>query len=100
MGFLTDVVKRVRRELDEHPLPEGTLLLRTQAAPPPVDLEAALRRPGIGVVAEVKRASPSAGAITETDPGRQAERYEEGGARAISVISPTFSRAVRLGMRL
>jgi indole-3-glycerol phosphate synthase len=87
MGFLTDVVKRVRRELDVHPLPEGTLLLRTQAAPPPVDLEATLRRPGIGVVAEVKRASPSAGAIAETDPGRQAERYEEGGARAISVLT-------------
>jgi indole-3-glycerol phosphate synthase len=87
MGFLTDVVQRVRRELDEHPLPEGTLLLRTQAAPPPLDLEAALRRPGMGVVAEVKRASPSAGAIAETDPGAQAARYEEGGARAISVLT-------------
>jgi indole-3-glycerol phosphate synthase len=87
MGFLTDVVGRVRRELDEHPLPEGTLLLRSQALPPPLDLEAALRRPGMGVVAEVKRASPSAGAIAETDPGQQAARYQEGGACAVSVLT-------------
>jgi indole-3-glycerol phosphate synthase len=87
MGFLTDVVGRVRRELDEHPLPEGTLLLRTQAAPPALDLEEALRRPGMGLIAEVKRASPSAGEIAEADPGQQAARYEEGGARAISVLT-------------
>jgi indole-3-glycerol phosphate synthase len=87
MGFLTDVVGRVRRDLDEHPLPEGTLLLRSQAAPPPLDLEAAVRRPGMGIVAEVKRSSPSAGAIAETDPGAQAARYEDGGACAISVLT-------------
>jgi indole-3-glycerol phosphate synthase len=87
MGFLTEVVGRVRRELDEHPLPEGTLLLRTQSAPPPVDLESALRRPGMGLIAEVKRASPSAGEIAEADPGAQAARYQEGGARAISVLT-------------
>ncbi len=87
MGFLTDVVGRVRRELDQHPLPEGTLLLRTQAAPPAVDLEEALRRPGMGLIAEVKRASPSAGEIAEADPGGQAARYQEGGARAISVLT-------------
>ena len=87
MGFLTDIVARVRRELDEHPLPEGTLLLRTQAAPPALDLEGALRRPGMGLIAEVKRASPSAGEIAEADPGLQAARYEEGGARAISVLT-------------
>jgi len=87
MGFLTDVVGRVRRDLDEHPLPEGTLLLRTQSAPPPLDLESALRRPGMGLIAEVKRASPSAGEIAEADPGVQAARYQEGGARAISVLT-------------
>jgi indole-3-glycerol phosphate synthase len=87
MGFLTDIVARVRRELDEHPLPEGTLLLRSQAAPPPLDLATALGRPGMGLVAEVKRASPSAGEIADTDPGRQAARYEEGGASAVSVLT-------------
>jgi indole-3-glycerol phosphate synthase len=87
MGFLTDLVGRIRRDLDEHPLPEGTLLLRTQAAPPALDLEEALRRPGMGLIAEVKRASPSAGEIAEADPGEQAARYQEGGARAISVLT-------------
>src|SRR5207247_4743107 len=60
---------------------------RSRVAPPALDLEAALRRPGIGIVAEVKRASPSAGTIAETDAGQRAERYQEGGACAISVLT-------------
>ncbi|HXY72518.1 MAG TPA: indole-3-glycerol phosphate synthase TrpC [Actinomycetota bacterium] len=87
MGFLTEAVERVRRELDRNPLPEGTLLLRTQTAPSAIDFEASLRRPGVSVVAEVKRASPSAGRIAETDPGAQAAAYEAGGASAISVLT-------------
>ena len=58
------------------------------AAPAPLDVMAALREPGIGVIAEVKRASPSAGTLaTISDPAKLARAYEDGGARIISVLT-------------
>ncbi|BBY08555.1 indole-3-glycerol phosphate synthase TrpC [Mycobacterium noviomagense] len=58
------------------------------AAPPPLDVMAALRAPGIAVIAEVKRASPSAGQLaTISDPAKLARAYEDGGARIISVVT-------------
>ena len=49
---------------------------------------AVLREPGIGVVAEVKRASPSHGELAIiADPAELAEQYVAGGARVISVLT-------------
>jgi indole-3-glycerol phosphate synthase len=50
---------------------------------------AALRRAaGVGIVAEVKRASPSAGSFAaDADPGSVARHYDEAGADAISVLT-------------
>ncbi len=49
---------------------------------------AALSAPGISVIAEVKRRSPSRGTLNaELDPARQALLYERGGASAISVLT-------------
>ena len=61
---------------------------RAQAAPPARDVMAALRAPGIGVIAEVKRRSPSKGDLaTIADPAQLAAAYAEGGARVISVLT-------------
>ena len=57
-------------------------------APAPLDAAAALREDGIGVIAEVKRASPSKGALADIgDPAVLARAYEQGGARVISVLT-------------
>ncbi|MDY6811434.1 MAG: indole-3-glycerol phosphate synthase TrpC [Actinomycetota bacterium] len=57
-------------------------------APDAKDAMAALRQPGIGVIAEVKRASPSKGDLaTIGDPAELASAYEAGGARIISVLT-------------
>ncbi|MED5801637.1 indole-3-glycerol phosphate synthase TrpC [Gordonia sp. Z-3] len=57
-------------------------------APEAKDAMAALRQPGIGVIAEVKRASPSKGDLAAIgDPAELASAYEAGGARIISVLT-------------
>jgi indole-3-glycerol phosphate synthase len=65
---------------------------RARSAGPVRDLTAALAAPGLGVIAEIKRRSPSAGAIApDLDPAEQARRYAAGGAVALSVLTePRF----------
>ena len=51
-------------------------------------LSACLRRDGINVIAEIKRASPSKGALRPgLDPVELARSYERGGAAALSVLT-------------
>jgi indole-3-glycerol phosphate synthase len=87
MGFLSDLVSELRRELDARPLDEAGLHDRARAMPPTRDLEAALRGPGTALIAEIKRSSPSAGHIAEAEPGERASTYERAGASAISVLT-------------
>lgn len=65
-----------------------TIKQASAQARPPRDAMAALRQPGIGVIAEVKRASPSRGELADiADPAALARIYEDGGARIISVLT-------------
>jgi indole-3-glycerol phosphate synthase len=51
------------------------------------DFAGALRRPGLAVISEIKRASPSAGFIREADPAEWGARYEAEGASCLSVLT-------------
>jgi indole-3-glycerol phosphate synthase len=79
--------KEIQRRRDEIPLPE--LEARLADAPPVRDFRASLERgPGIGIIAEVKKASPSAGVLrADFDPVAIARIYEANGASAISVLT-------------
>lgn len=70
---------------------EEELRWRAMERPEPRDFIAALRRPGTGVVAEVKRGSPSKGRFARAlDPVRIARIFRDAGAVAISVLTSKY----------
>ncbi|WP_203997123.1 indole-3-glycerol phosphate synthase TrpC [Micromonospora lutea] len=84
--ILAGVREDVARRQEQVPLERIRELAAN--APPPLDAYAALRRPGVAVIAEVKRASPSKGKLADiADPADLAGEYAAGGARAISVLT-------------
>lgn len=92
MTILAEILARKAREVEARraALPERELEARALATPPTRRLEDALSFPGglVRIVAEVKRASPSAGAIDAAlDAPAQAARYAAAGAAAVSVLT-------------
>ncbi len=90
MTVLDDILVGVREDLAARQAitPLDELKERAAALPPALDGAAALTQPGVAVIAEVKRSSPSKGALAAiTDPAGLAADYEAGGASVISVLT-------------
>ena len=80
--------KKVEVERRKSAMPLADLNEAIARIRPARDFRAALRKTGISLIAEVKKASPSKGIFIEDfDPNGLANLYEQAGARAISVLT-------------
>jgi indole-3-glycerol phosphate synthase len=89
-NVLDDIVSGVREDVAarQQLVSLDAVKAAAREAPPALDALAALREPGVGVIAEVKRRSPSRGSLaTIDDPAALALEYQAGGARIISVLT-------------
>jgi indole-3-glycerol phosphate synthase len=89
---ILDRIVAARRESIAHRkrvLPEVALKIAVEKkVPPPRDFPAALSRPGINIIAELKKASPSRGVLREDfAPAPLALSFEQGGAAALSILT-------------
>lgn len=91
MTILDDILVKTRQKIaaDRAAIPESELAARLTDLPPCRDFHAALAAGDqVQLIAEVKRASPSAGLIRDDfDPVSLAQQYQLGGAACLSVLT-------------
>ncbi|MGZ4245383.1 MAG: indole-3-glycerol phosphate synthase TrpC [Solirubrobacteraceae bacterium] len=99
MNALDPIIEQTRRDVAARARATPLPALRRRAeerlgvgADPPRSFAAALRAPGISIIAEHKRSSPSAGVIRDDlDLPDVVAAYERGGAAALSVLTEVHS---------
>jgi indole-3-glycerol phosphate synthase len=88
MSVLDSIIEGVREDLAARRLPLSQIHEAMENATKPMDAYAFLSQSEMNVIAEVKRSSPSKGALAPiTDPAALAEQYQEAGASAVSVLT-------------
>ena len=88
MNVLDKIVEHKRREVAERKRARPLDELRAASADSPRDFAGALRRPGVSVIAEFKRQSPSKGTLRENaDVTEVVTAYAANGAAALSVLT-------------
>jgi indole-3-glycerol phosphate synthase len=85
---LAQILDTTRRELPAIIARRDELERAAQRSPTPPEFCSALQSGRLGLIAEVKRRSPSAGVIrADLDPATRAQTYSAAGASAISVLT-------------
>ena len=88
--ILDEIMAHHREQLPKimRETPLADLRAFAQVAPKAIDFFAALKKPGVSLIAECKKASPSKGLmVPDYDAVRFAKIYESAGASAISVLT-------------
>jgi indole-3-glycerol phosphate synthase len=88
MSVLDSIIEGVREDLAARRLPLSQLHEKLEQAPHVIDAHPRLLTNEIAVIAEVKRSSPSKGALSEiSDPRALASQYQAAGAAVVSVLT-------------
>ena len=88
MSVLDSIIEGVREDLAARRLPLSQLQDQLASAPAVIDAHARLLADPMTIIAEVKRSSPSKGALAAiADPKSLASQYEEAGAAVVSVLT-------------
>ncbi len=88
MSVLDSIIEGVKEDLEQRKLSRAQILEAIEVAAPVRSDISAFQSSSLSLIAEVKRSSPSKGALAPiVDPALLASRYEKGGASAISVLT-------------